>query len=75
MTTFREEEFIRVRAGAPSEYFPGKTGMIVSIAKCASPVTEKTTSTKIGDLVIWVGIDLGETVEAVVIPEEWLEPI
>ena len=49
--------------------------MIVSIAKCASPVTEKTSGTKIGNLVIWVGIDLGETVEAVAIPEQWSESI
>ncbi|MEM9422904.1 MAG: hypothetical protein AAF986_10465 [Pseudomonadota bacterium] len=73
MTAFREDEFVRVSDNAPSDFFPGKTGVIVSIAKCASPITERTTGTKIGDLVIWVGIDLGETVEAVVVPEKWLE--
>ena len=73
MTDFREDEFVRILDNAPSDYFPGKTGVIVSIATCASPITERTTGTKIGDLVIWVGIDLGETVEAVVVPEKWLE--
>ena len=73
MTTFREDECVRILDNAPPDYFPGKTGVIVSIATCASPVTERTTGTKIGDLVIWVGVELGETFEAVVVPEQWLE--
>lgn len=75
MTSFREEEFVRIKQNAPAECFPGKLGMIVSIALCESPITEHSTGTKIGELVIWVGVDLGQTVEAVVVPEEWLEPI
>lgn len=75
LTAFHEEEFVRIRENTPSKYFPGKTGMIVSIATCASPITERMTGTKIGDLVIWVGVDLGESFEAVVIPEQWLESI
>lgn len=75
MTDFREDEFVRILDNAPSDYFPGETGVIVSIATCASPITERTTGMKIGELVIWVGIDTGETVEAVVVPEQWLESI
>ena len=70
-----EDDFVEVLKGAPKEFSPGRRGVVVSVAKCLSKVTEKATSVPVGDHVIWVGIIDSGTAEAKVIPAQWLSVI
>ncbi|MEP1144017.1 MAG: hypothetical protein ABJH52_09870 [Henriciella sp.] len=75
MIDFVEDEFVQVLAKAPDKYGPGLVGIAISIAKCVHEDTVASTGIPIGDLVIWVGLDRGNGVEAIVIPSEWLVPL
>lgn len=75
MSLPEEDDFVEVSNEAPREFSPGKRGAVVSVAKCRSEVTEKTTGIPVGDYVIWVGVVVGGSVEAKVIPAEWLSVI
>lgn len=70
-----EDDFVEVLKGAPKEFSPGQRGVVVSVAKCLSKVTEKATGVPVGEHVVWVGIIDSETVKAKVIPAQWLSVI
>lgn len=70
-----ENDFVEVLQDAPNKFSPGKRGAVVSVAKCVSNTTEQATGIPIGNYVIWVGVIDGGSVEAKVIPAEWLSVV
>lgn len=71
----QEDEFVEVLEEAPDDYYPGRQGVVFSVAKCQSKITQKNTGIPVGDYVIWVGVVDEKKVKAKVIPAKWLRVI
>lgn len=70
-----EEDYVRIADNAPAKYHPSKYGAVVSVSKCGAEITRKSTGVPIGELIVWVGVDLGDSVEVKIIPVDWLEVV